>query len=64
MKEKNRRKAELKERLEDIKNILSQREGAEVYGSPEIIEEYGRETQRLRREADSLRVELEKMENE
>lgn len=47
-------KKELKERIAEIRETLKRREGACVYGSPEIIQQYGQETVRLRHEADSL----------
>lgn len=47
-------KAELKERIDNLKSIVKDREMSCVYGSPEIIAEYGRETARLRHELDSL----------
>ena len=47
-------KKELKERIAQIRARVKEREMSCVYGSPEIIQEYGRETQRLRMEADSL----------
>jgi hypothetical protein len=39
-----------------------EREGARVYGSPEVIQEYRRETQRMRQEADSLQQEIKTLE--
>ena len=47
-------KKELKERIAQIRARVKEREMSCVYGSPEVIHEYGRETQRLRMEADSL----------
>lgn len=47
-------KRELKKRIEEIRARVEEREMSCVYGSPEIIEEYGWETDRLRHEADSL----------
>lgn len=47
-------KRELKERIAEIRERIKEREMSCVYGSPEIIQEYGRETMRLRHEADSL----------
>ena len=37
-----------------IQEILKRREGASVYGSPEIIQAFGAETQRLRHQLDSI----------
>ena len=52
-------KKELKERIAELKAIVEEREMSCVYGSPEIIAEYGRETARLRHELDSLQSELD-----
>ena len=52
-------KKELKNRIEEIRARIQQREMSCVYGSPEIIENYARETQRLRKEADSLQYMLD-----
>ena len=48
--EKNARRLRLRERLADLRATLIERESSCVYGSPEIIEEYSRETNRLREE--------------
>ena len=52
-------KKELKERIAELQAIVEEREMSCVYGSPEIIAEYGRETGRLRHELDSLQHELD-----
>ncbi len=46
--EKNARRLKLREQLSDLRATLKERESSCVYGSPEIIEEYRRETDRLR----------------
>ena len=56
--EKSARRVALQERIVDLQTALQRREGACVYGSPEIIENYGRETQRLRDELEATRNEL------
>ena len=56
--EKSARRVALQERIAELQAALQRREGACVYGSPEIIEEYGRETQRMRDEVEALRKEL------
>lgn len=56
--EKSARRVELQEQISDLQKAIMRREGACVYGSPEIIEEYGRETQRMKNEVDALRKEL------
>lgn len=55
---------ELRMRLESLMATIREREGSCVYGSPEIIEEYGRETRRLRQEAEQIRKQIEDIENE
>lgn len=52
-------KKELKARIAELKEIVEDREMSCVYGPPEMIAEYGRETQRLRQELDSLQRELD-----
>ena len=51
------RKQLIKER-DAIQDILERREGAAVYGSPEIIARYGAETYRLRSQLDSINAKL------
>ena len=62
---------ELMERLTDLgaqfnilQSALKKREGACVYGSPEVIERYKKETNRLRHEADSISQEIQNVEDE
>jgi len=59
--DKKQRKAELNKRLQAIREILEEREGEEVYGSPEIIERFERENRQLRHEADSIEKELKSL---
>lgn len=56
--EKSARRVALQERIVELQAALQRREGAAVYGSPEIIQEYGKETQRMRDEVEALRKEL------
>lgn len=51
-------RAQLVKERDSIQQILSRREGASVYGSPEIIQAYGAETQRLRHQLDSINKRL------
>ena len=44
---------------DSIQEVLKQREGACVYGSPEIIQAYGAETQRLRNQLNEINSRLE-----
>lgn len=57
--QKERLIKDLSQQLDSIQNILRKREGACVYGSPEIIKKYSEETQRLRQEAENIRKQLE-----
>lgn len=59
---RTQRRHELEGRLESLRNTIEEREGARVYGSPEVIQEYRKETQRLRQEADSLQQEIKTLE--
>lgn len=54
----------LRERLEILRNTIMERESSCVYGSPEIIEQYGQETRRLKEEAAELEFQLMELENE
>lgn len=56
--EKSARRVALQERIAELQAALQRREGAAVYGSPEIIQEYGKETQRMRDEIQALRKEI------
>ena len=62
--EKSARRVALQERIVELQAALQRREGACVYGSPEIIEEYGRETQRMRDEIQAIRKELKELNQE
>ena len=59
--EMKQKRVDLTQRLEQLRNAIRDREGACVYGSPEIIQEYGRETQRMRQEAAELEKQLEEL---
>lgn len=54
----------LMEQLDQLENAIQRREGACVYGSPEIIRKYGEETNRLKKEADDLRQRIDEMTKE
>ena len=51
-------RANLVKERDSIQEILSRREGACVYGSPEVIQAFGAETQRLRHQLDSINKRL------
>ena len=56
------RRAELLQQLATLRAVINERENSCVYGSPEIIESYGRETARLRGEAKKIEKELGELE--
>ena len=56
-------RAQLIQERDSIQQILSRREGASVYGSPEIIQAYGKETQRLRDQLKDINARLGEDEN-
>lgn len=60
--EMSARRVALQERIADLQTTLQRREGACVYGSPEVLEEYGKETRRLRNELEAVRKELRELE--
>ena len=62
--EKSARRLALQERVAELQAALQRREGACVYGSPEIILEYGKETQRMRDELKAVKKELKELNQE
>lgn len=56
-------RAQLVRERDSIQEILSRREGACVYGSPEVIKAFGEETQRLRDQLNDINARLGKNEN-
>ena len=59
--EKSAQRYALQQRIADLQAALQHREGACVYGTPEIMEEYGRETQRMRDELQGLKTQLKEL---
>ena len=51
-------RASLEHQRDSIQEVLTRREGACVYGSPEIIQAYGEETQRLRNQLNEINARL------
>ena len=62
--EKSARRLALQERVAQLQAALQRREGACVYGSPEVLEEYGKETQRMRDELKAVKKELKELNQE
>lgn len=61
--EKKEKIEKLENELDSIVTILQRKEGACVYGSPEVIERYNKETERLREEAERIHKELLRLKN-
>ena len=61
--EKSRQRYAMKQQLTELKRTLSSREGACVYGSPEVIQRYGEETQRLREQVEELENKIRELDN-
>lgn len=51
-------RASLEHQRDSIQEVLTRREGSCVYGSPEIIQAYGEETQRLRNQLNEINARL------
>ena len=62
--EKSARRLALQERIAELQAAIERREGACVYGSPEIIQEYGQETERMRDELKTVKKELRELNKE
>ena len=60
--EKSKQRYNLKQRLAELQKALQYREGACVYGSPEVIQRYGEETRRMRQEVEELRQQIKELE--
>ena len=60
--EKSAQRVALQERIANLQAALQRREGACVYGSPEVLEEYGKGTRRMRDELEAVRKELRELE--
>ena len=59
--EKSARRVALQERIAELQAAIQRREGACVYGSPEIIQQYGEETRRMKEELEGFRKELKEL---
>lgn len=57
------RRRELVKQLDQLMEAIQRREGACVYGSPEIIRQYGEETQRMRQQAAELQQQINELDN-
>ena len=61
--EKSARRVSLQEQISDLQKAITRRESACVYGSPEVIQEYGEETRRMRTDLENLRNQLKELDN-
>ena len=61
---KEQRRSELINKLNDIQRILQRREGACIYGTPEVMERYKKETDELRKQKAELEKALHDLDNE
>ena len=62
--EKEQLRQSLNLRLKELRQVLKRREGACVYGSPEVIQRYGEETRRLKNEAAEIEKQLKELDDE
>ena len=62
--EKYQRRLELNRKLDAISETLKRREGATMYGSPEVIQRYDEETRRIKQEAKQIQQQLKDLDNE
>lgn len=51
----------LQHELDSVNQIIHSREGACIYGSPEVLQQYGNENRQLKAQADSLQKEIDKL---
>ena len=61
---KEQQRHELMDRLEVLYNTIRRRESACVYGSPEVLQKYKEETNRLRQEAKGIEKQLEELDKD
>lgn len=61
--EQSKQRSTIQYRISQLKEALHFRETACIYGSPEVMKEYGKETQRMRQELKDLEIQLEEMDN-
>lgn len=53
------RHAELMQQYVNLREALRRREDACIYGSPEVMQQYGEETRRMRQDLENLQKEIE-----
>lgn len=62
--EKYQHRLELERKRDAIYETLKRREGATLYGSPEVIQRYDEETRRIKQEAKQIQQQLKDLDNE
>ena len=61
---KDKKRQELRGRIDEIHQILSKRSSEAIYGSPQMLQEWEEQNNRLVAERDSLEKELKKLDQE
>lgn len=61
--EKSKTRFQLQQRIAELKTALQRREGACVYGSPEVMERYKEKTNELRQEIMEVEKQLKELED-
>ena len=61
---KDKKRQELRGRIGEIQQILSKRSAEAIYGSPQMLQEWEEQNNRLVAERDSLEKELKKLDEE
>jgi len=61
--EQSRQRYTLNHRIEELREALKFRESACIYGSPEVMKEYGKKTNEMRKELKELENQLEELDN-
>ena len=61
---KDKKRQELRGRIGEIQQILSKRSSEAIYGSPQMLQEWEEQNNRLVTERDSLEKELKKLDQE
>lgn len=60
----DKKRAQMRDRINEIEEVLSKRSHESIYGSPEMLRERAESTRRLEQERDSLKQELQKAKKE
>jgi hypothetical protein len=61
---KDKKRQELRGRINEIQQILSKRSSEAIYGPPQMLQEWEEQNNRLVAERDSLEIELKKLDQE